>query len=113
MPTADNHWILPSIHMRGGYFTLTRDIKLAAERKLRVDLAWLKHRKEERQGLPSITGSSDHYALLDVFHQCNSKDDGDLLRRIELVPELAGHINSQCAEQLFSGMRKNNYFLNT
>ncbi|XP_034082919.1 uncharacterized protein LOC117553203 isoform X2 [Gymnodraco acuticeps] len=90
-----------------------KNIKLAAERKLRVDLAWLKHRKEEEdKDCHPITGSSDHYALLDVFHQCNSKDDRDLLRRIELVPELAGHINSLCAEQLFSGMRKNNYFLN-
>ena len=30
---------------------------------------------------------------------------------IELVPELAGRINGQCVEQLFSGMKKNNYFL--
>ena len=35
-----------------------------------------------------------------------------MLRRIELVPELAGRLNSQVAEQLFSEMRKNNYFIN-
>lgn len=89
------------------------NIKLAEERKLRVHLPWLRCRKaEEDKDCHPVTGSSEHYALLDVFHQCNSKDEKDLLRRIQLVPELAGHINSQCAEQLFGVMRKNNYFLN-
>ncbi|KAE8277421.1 hypothetical protein D5F01_LYC24649 [Larimichthys crocea] len=37
----------------------------------------------------------------------NSKDQTDVLRKLELVPELTSLINSQCAEQLFSGMRKN------
>lgn len=50
--------------------------------------------------------------MSDVFHQGNSKDERDVLRKIELVPELAGCTNSQCVEQLFSGMKKNNYFLN-
>ncbi|KAF1393373.1 hypothetical protein PFLUV_G00014950 [Perca fluviatilis] len=35
-----------------------------------------------------------------------------MLRRIELVPELAGQLNSQVAEQFFANMRKNNYFIN-
>ncbi|XP_051980273.1 uncharacterized protein LOC127641352 isoform X2 [Xyrauchen texanus] len=52
------------------------------------------------QGHP-LTGSSDH-----------SKDSRDVLRKITIVPQLAGKINSQVAEQLFSKMRKNNYFLN-
>jgi len=30
---------------------------------------------------------------------------------VELVPELCGWLNSQCAEQLFFGMRKNNSLL--
>ena len=47
-----------------------------------------------------------------MFHRGNSKDQCEVLRKLELVPELAGLINSQCAEQLFSGMRINNYFLN-
>ncbi|XP_073715712.1 uncharacterized protein [Misgurnus anguillicaudatus] len=59
-----------------------------------------------------LTGSSDHYCLCDVFHQSNSKDNRDVLRTIGLVPELAGKINSQCAEQLFSEVKRNNYFMN-
>lgn len=41
----------------------------------------------------------------------NTKDPKDVLRKVELVPELRGWANSQCAEQLFSGLRKNNHFL--
>ncbi|CAM4570363.1 unnamed protein product [Leuciscus chuanchicus] len=52
-----------------------------------------------------LTGSSEHYCLCDIFHQSNSKDKRDVLRTIGLVPELAGKINSQCAEQLFSEVR--------
>lgn len=59
-----------------------------------------------------LTGSSDHYVLYDRFHECNTKDPKDVLRRVDLVPELSGWLNTQTAEQLFSGMRKNNYFMN-
>ncbi|KAI7802115.1 hypothetical protein IRJ41_000508, partial [Triplophysa rosa] len=90
------------------------NLQLAAEGRLKVSLPWLKTKKTETDanGHP-ITGSSDHYTLYDVFHERNTKDAKDALRRIALVPELAGWVNSQCAEQLFSDMRKNNYFLNT
>lgn len=44
------------------------------------------------------TGFAEHFALSDVFHQNNSKDERDKLRKIELVPELSGHINSQHVE---------------
>lgn len=59
-----------------------------------------------------FTGSPDHYVLYDRFHEANTKDPQEVLRRINLVPELQGSLNSQVAEQLFSCMRKNNYFLN-
>lgn len=58
-----------------------------------------------------VTKSSQHYVLCDKLHEGNSKDAKDMLRRIELVPELAGPLNSQVVEQFFSEMRKNNYFL--
>ena len=89
------------------------NIKQASEGRLHVNMPWLKHPKvpADDNGHP-LTGSSEHFALSDVFHQGNSKDARDVYRKIELVPELAGRINSQCVEQLFSGMRKNNYFLN-
>lgn len=41
------------------------------------------------------------------------RSKGSPTETFELVPELAGHINSQCSEQLFSRMQKHNYFLNT
>ncbi|XP_013873396.1 uncharacterized protein LOC106524217 [Austrofundulus limnaeus] len=90
-----------------------KNIRQAAEGKLQVSLPWLKHKKEpkEKGGHP-VTGSSQHYCLSDGFHQHNNKDERDILRQTEIVPELAGRLNSQCAEQLFAGMRKNNYFLN-
>ncbi|XP_051816802.1 uncharacterized protein LOC110966392 isoform X2 [Acanthochromis polyacanthus] len=89
------------------------NIKHASESKVHVNLPWLKNSKmpADENGHP-LTGSSQHFALNDVFHQGNSKDQREVLRKLELVPELAGLINSQCVEQLFSGMRKNNYFLN-
>ncbi|XP_070399098.1 uncharacterized protein [Nothobranchius furzeri] len=89
------------------------NIRQAAERKLEVSLPWLKHKKDpEDEGGHPVTGSAERYCLSDVCHQGNSKDDRDILRRIEIGPELAGKLNSQCAEQLFAGVRKNNYFLN-
>ncbi|XP_030231361.1 uncharacterized protein LOC115557583 isoform X3 [Gadus morhua] len=89
------------------------NVKQASEGKVHVNLPWLKFKKKpaDKDGHP-LTGSSQHFALNDVFHQGNSKDQWEVLRKLELVPELAGLINSQCAEQLFSGMRKKNYFLN-
>ncbi|XP_041840399.1 LOW QUALITY PROTEIN: uncharacterized protein LOC121639302, partial [Melanotaenia boesemani] len=89
------------------------NIKQASQGKVHVSMPWLKLPKmpADKDGHP-LTGSSQHFALNDVFHQGNSKDQREVLRKLELVPELTGLINSQCVEQLFSGMRKNNYFLN-
>ncbi|XP_077056136.1 uncharacterized protein LOC143736817 isoform X2 [Siphateles boraxobius] len=78
-----------------------------------VSLPWLKTKKTfpDPNGHP-LTGSEEHYCLYDTFHERNTKDPRDILRRLGLVPELAGRINSQVAEQLFSIMKKNNYFMN-
>ncbi|XP_029943211.1 uncharacterized protein LOC115385366 [Salarias fasciatus] len=65
----------------------------------------------EKDGHP-LTGSSYHYVLYDRFHEADTKDPQEVLRRINLVPELQGSLNSQVAEQLFASMKKNNYFLN-
>lgn len=46
-----------------------------------------------------------------VCPQGKTKDPKDILRRIQLVPELKGWLNSQVVEQFFASMRKNNYFL--
>ncbi|XP_026103392.1 uncharacterized protein LOC113074883 [Carassius auratus] len=53
-----------------------------------------------------------HYVLNDKFHEDNSKDERDALRKIGLVAQLAGKVNSQAAEQFFSKLKKNNDFLN-
>ena len=89
------------------------NIRPAKEGHVKVDLPWLKEKKQlpDAGGHP-LTGSSQHYVLYDKFHEDNTKDASDVLRRIELVPQLAGWVNSQAAEQLFSDMKKNNYFLN-
>ncbi|KAM9752062.1 uncharacterized protein ACNS7B_008700 isoform 2-T3 [Menidia menidia] len=92
--------------------TLT-NISLASSGQVKANLPWLAQKKEvpDFNGHP-ITGSSERYALYDRFHEANTKDARDVLRRVDLAQELCGWLNSQCAEQLFSGMRKNNYFLN-
>lgn len=85
----------------------------AVHQKLKVHLPWLVETLQypEANGHP-ITGSSQHYVLYDKFHQSNTKDRQDVLRRINVVPELQGSLNSQVAEQLFAALRKNKYFLN-
>ncbi|XP_049339463.1 uncharacterized protein LOC125804568 [Astyanax mexicanus] len=89
------------------------NITLATTGQIKVNLPWLVNKKPvpDKNAHP-LTGSSEHYALYDRFHEANSKDVREVLRKLELVPELCGWVNSQCAEQLFSGMKKNNHFLN-
>ncbi|XP_051781949.1 uncharacterized protein LOC127527376 [Erpetoichthys calabaricus] len=88
-------------------------LALATCGKLKVSLPWLNTKKVMADPDGHLTtGSSDHYALYDRFHESNTKDRRDILRKLTLVPQLAGRVNSQVAEQLFAKMRKNNYFLN-
>lgn len=56
-----------------------------------------------------ITGPREHY---DKFHQGNTKDPQDVLRRIQIVPQLQATLSSQVADQLFSSLKKTHYFLN-
>lgn len=78
-----------------------------------VSLPWLNSRKTVPDpGAHPLTGSAEHYCLYDTFHERNTKDPKDVLRRIKMVPELTGRINSQVAEQLFSTMKKSNYYMN-
>ncbi|XP_049339689.1 uncharacterized protein LOC125804624 [Astyanax mexicanus] len=89
------------------------NITAAQKGKLEVSLSWLLEKKvnPDPESHPT-TGSSCHFALYDKFHESNTKDQRDVLRRINLVPELQGWLNSQVVEQLFGVMKKNNYFLN-
>ncbi|XP_072558290.1 uncharacterized protein [Paramormyrops kingsleyae] len=89
------------------------NIKAAQDGKMQVCLPWLHERMEcAKENAHPNTGSSDHYVLYDRFHEGNTKDPKEILRRIQLVPELKGWLNSQVAEQFFANMRKSNYFLN-
>ncbi|XP_071359017.1 uncharacterized protein [Trachinotus anak] len=89
------------------------NITRAKEGKLKVSLSWLNHKKmvPDCDGHP-VTGSAEHYALYDRFHDDNTKDGRNALRKVGLVPQLAGKVNSQVTEKLFARMKKNNYFLN-
>ncbi|XP_025766090.1 uncharacterized protein LOC109197590 isoform X2 [Oreochromis niloticus] len=88
------------------------NVKAAQDGSLKVNLPWLHERMDSVNENPHpVTGSSDHYVLYDRFHEGNTKDPKDILRRIQLVPELKGWLNSQVVEQFFANMRKNNYFL--
>lgn len=88
------------------------NITAAQQNKLSISLPWLteKLQSPEKDGHP-LTGSSDHYVLYDKFHEGNTRDPQEVLRRINMVPEFQGSLNSQVAEQLFSSMQKNNYYL--
>lgn len=89
------------------------NIKLAQNGSVKVSLPWLDTRAplHDNCGHP-VTGSSEHYVLYDRFHEKNTKDKRDFLRRLNLVPQLSGKLNSQVAEKLFAKMKKNNYFMN-
>jgi len=86
---------------------LKETIALAKQVKAKVSLHWLESPKivPDRGGHP-VTGSAEHYCLYDKFHEVNTKDDRDLLRKISPVPQLAGKVNSQVAEQLFAKLKK-------
>ena len=59
-----------------------------------------------------VTGSNVRLSLFDIFHQSNTKNDKEALRRIGCVKELKGIVNSQAAEQLHCSFNKNKHFLN-
>ena len=60
-----------------------------------------------------VTQVSDRYSLSDRFHERNSSQKRALLRRVTLVPQLNGIINTEAEEQLHSLIDRFNYSLNT
>ncbi len=101
---------LPFSPMKGDLLNHYREYPASKRRQAQVNLPWLKNKKEEEDtNCHPLTGSSEHYALYDRFHEYNTKDPRDALRRVQVVPELCGWVNTQTAEQLFAAMRKNNY----
>ncbi|KAM6999989.1 uncharacterized protein LKV04_004959 [Tautogolabrus adspersus] len=90
------------------------NVQAAKDGTLKIHLPWILEPNTENVEDDShpCTKSSQHYVLCDKPDEGNSKDEKDILRRIDLVPELAGHLNSKVAKQFFAEMMKNDYFLN-
>lgn len=79
----------------------------------KVSLPWFNTREMVPDpGAHPLTGSAEHYCLHDKFYESNTNDPKDVLQRIKMVAELASRINSQVAEQVFSTMKKSNYYMN-
>ncbi|XP_016302132.1 uncharacterized protein LOC107658183 isoform X1 [Sinocyclocheilus anshuiensis] len=106
---------LPISPFEGRLVEPTQDnTELAKCGQLKVSLPWLDEKTRGTESDPHghpVTGSSDHYVLCDRFHE-GSTEDGDVLRKLTLVPQLADKVSSEIAEQLFAQMKKNDYFLN-
>lgn len=73
-----------------------------------MNLPWLLNKKKvpDPEGHP-LTGSSARYTLYDRFHEDNTKDKSDALRKMELLRSVAGSTARQPnsffeAEQLLS-----------
>jgi len=81
------------------------NISSAQQGKLNISLPWL-FQKTDHLNIKChpITGSSERYVLYDKLHELNTKDRQEVLRRISLVPELQGRLNSQVAEQFFASL---------
>ena len=59
-----------------------------------------------------VTRTKERYSMYDRFHEKNSNNPDDVLRRLVLCPQLHANVNSESHEQLHSVMNKDNYFLN-
>ena len=109
----------------GSLFPATRDNIASAELGiLEKLLPWI-----QNEGPPSLpfpedeyeidefvhptTKVADRYSLSDRFHEKNSSQKRALLRRVTLVPELNGIVNTEAEEQLHSLIDRFNYCLNT
>ena len=107
----------------GMLFDSTEDNLQAAEQGLLVkSLPWLQDDgalhamistdDEGAANIHPMTGVTDRYCLSDRFHERNSGERSALLRRVTLVPELNGLINTEVEEQLHSSIGRSNYCLN-
>lgn len=94
----------------------TRCLNRGASGQSTRPLFW-KHRKSKRRkakGSSTLVGSQEktYGSWLPPSDRVLRVDKRDVLRSIGLVPEPVGKIDSQCTEQLFSEVKRNNYFMN-
>ena len=92
--------------------TTSENIKNAENSELRVDWPWYPngvhgqiseefHRDNNEQALYNpVTRSCEHFSLFDPFHEKNTVNPADSLRRASCVRQLGGKMNLETAEQL-------------
>ena len=114
----------------GRLFPLTENNLAAAEQGvLEKSLPWIhnegapsfpspdslsvNHGTEELISIHPTTKVPDRYCLSDRFHETNSSQRRALLRRVTMVPELNGIVNTEAEEQLHNIIGRSNYCLNT
>jgi len=101
------------------------NIEKARRNEVTLDMAWLEsrnrfppqnseddHNSLGREPHP-ITGSRSYFSLFDTFHEDNSQNPADLLRRTRCIKQLEGLYRTEVMEQLNNLMNRNNYFINT
>lgn len=86
-----------------------QNLKQVSDGSVHVNLPWLKSPKmpPDKDGHP-LTGCSQHLSLSGT-----GEAQTDLLRQLELVPELVGSVSSRRVEQLFSRLREKSNSLKT
>lgn len=91
------------------------NIKLAEDKHL-FNIVCLKDKENslssEDANYNPTTGSNSHFSLFDWFHQENCKKREEILRKSSLLAEIAGLVDTQAVEQLFSSSKRDLYFLN-
>lgn len=98
------------------------NIERAERNSLTVDMPWVNDKPNEKplhidvdhqytKPIHPITGLSDHYCLFDVFHENNTVQRKEILRRTKFVPQLSGSLNTQVEEQLHRAYTRDSYFL--
>jgi hypothetical protein len=99
----------------GQWFPSTQEnINLANDGKLQKHLEWKytsAHTTVADRSHP-ITGTTERYCLYDRFHEKDSNNPADVLRRLTICPQIHANINSESHEQLHHILNKDNYFLN-
>ena len=93
------------------------NITAAKAGTLEISIPWLDPRYQQHSGdheksCHPVTRSNNRFCLFDKLHQSNTKKREEILRHIDLVPQLRFQLNSQAQEQLFSLLKRNSYFLN-
>ena len=95
--------------------TEPRYIEAAQQKRLKVSLPYLSDDRPVTNfaaGVHPITGVADRFLLFDAFHENNTKEPKEALRRSTLVEEINRDINTSAAEQLNRDKARDAYYFN-